>query len=93
MTSTTTPSPDVPLPPGAVMAEWQDLEYPGFEFRHFEGRRWVIDRDRTGQLVSSDDVEVYMRGTQKPDGTIDERHVVVHQLHSDDPSPRRRRVS
>jgi truncated hemoglobin YjbI len=26
-----------------------------------------------------------MRGTQKPDGTIDERHVVVHELHADNP--------
>jgi len=26
-----------------------------------------------------------MAGTQNPDGTLDEHHVVVHQLHADDP--------
>jgi hypothetical protein len=77
--TTTTPTPDVPLPPGAVMAEWQDLEFPGYAFRYFEGRHWVIEQDW------ADDAEVYIRGTQNPDGTIDEHHVVVHQLHADDP--------
>jgi hypothetical protein len=83
MTNTTTPTPDLPMPLGAVMAEWQDLEFPGSEFRYFEGRRWVIDQDRNAQFVTPA-VEVNMAGTQQPDGTIDERYVHVHQLHSDD---------
>jgi len=82
--TTTTPTPDVPLPPGVVEAYWQDLNYSGSAFRYFKGRRRVIDHHRDVRFVTPA-VEVHMAGTQDPDGTIDERYVVVHQLHADYP--------
>jgi hypothetical protein len=80
-TTTSNPCPDVPMPGGAVTAEWQDAGTPN-AFRYFEGSRWVVDRrvDR----ARSEDIEVYVAGTQEPDGTV-VRDIVVHQLHSDDP--------
>ncbi len=46
------------------------------------GSRWVVDRRE--DLPSSQDIEVYIRGTQDPDGTV-EREIVVNQLHAEDP--------
>jgi hypothetical protein len=82
MTHTTTP--DLPLPPGVVTARWQDLNFPGYEGRYFEGQRRVISQDRNANFRTPA-VEVNMAGTHQPDGTIDEYYVVVHQLHADYP--------
>ena len=62
--------------------------HPG-AFHYFEGSRWVVDRRE--DLPTSRDVEVYIRGTQDPDGMV-EREIVVHQLHADSPiTPRQAR--
>lgn len=73
----TTPSPDI-LAPWRRHGRMARPRHPQL-ISVFRGQHWVIDQDRT------DDAEVYMRGTQNPDGTIDEHHVVVHGLHADDP--------
>jgi hypothetical protein len=80
-TTPTTPFPQVPFPGGAVKADWHDLHSPN-AFRYFEGSRWAVDRRE--DLPSSEDIDVYIRGTQELDGTV-HREIVVHQLHSDDP--------
>jgi|SRR5271166_823681 len=87
-TTTTTPTHDVALRAGAAKGEWQDVGTPG-AFHYFEGSRWVVDRHE--DLPTSRDVEVYIRGTQDPDGMV-EREIVVHQLHADGPiTPRQAR--
>jgi hypothetical protein len=77
----TDPFPQVPFPAGAVKADWQDLGSPN-AFRYFEGEHRVVDRRE--DLPSSQDVLVYIAGTQALDGTV-EREIVVHQLHADHP--------
>jgi hypothetical protein len=78
---TTNPFPQVPFPAGAVKADWHDLHSLN-AFRYFEGAHRVVDR--RDDLPSSQDVLVYIAGTQALDGTV-EREIVVHQLHADEP--------
>jgi hypothetical protein len=75
------PLPQVSFPAGAVKADWPDLGSPN-AFRYFEGSRQVVDRRK--DLRGSQDILVYIAGTQELDGTV-EREIVVHQLHADDP--------
>jgi hypothetical protein len=75
------PSPHLPIPDGAVWAEWQDPGTPK-AFRYFEGSRWTVERDERANY--SQDVEVYIRGTQELDGAV-KREICVNQLHPDTP--------
>ncbi len=80
MTTATNPYPHLPFPAGAIKARWEDPGTPN-AYRYFEGRRWVVDR--RDDRASSEEIEVYVAGTQAPDVTV-AREVVVHELHADD---------
>lgn len=82
-TTATTTTPDLPIPAGAVWAEWQDLGTPD-AYRAFNGSRRVIKGDGTKRGIGNDDIPVRIVGTQQPDGTVD-RLMLVGPLHPDDP--------
>jgi hypothetical protein len=76
-TTQTDPYPDLPIPAGAVEAEWQDPGTPK-AFRYFEGKHWTVFREH------SRDIEVYVAGIQELDGSV-KREIVVHETHADEP--------
>ncbi len=84
-TTTTNPRPDVPLPAGAEKVyDWENPGTPG-AYRYFRGRVRTIPAEDTTNRPWSEDITVHVQGTQRPDGTIDEHDINVHQLHSDNP--------
>ncbi|BBY36310.1 hypothetical protein MMAN_04440 [Mycobacterium mantenii] len=84
MTTTTNPFPNVPLPAGAgIVDEWLDAGTP-HAYRTWHGWHRTIAADDPGDRPWSDDIEVYVHGTQATDGTVT-RHISVHQLHADNP--------
>ena len=78
-TTTTDPYPHIPLPAGAVTAEWQDPGTSGV-YRYFEGSHWVVGPSEDPR--QSQGGEVYVRGCQELDGTV-EREIAVYELHPD----------
>jgi hypothetical protein len=89
-TTTTNPYPDLPIPAGAVWAEWQDPGTP-YVYRLFAGSKRVIARSDASDSeptatagLGGREMELYIGGTQNPDGVI-ERHIVPPDLHPDRP--------
>jgi hypothetical protein len=81
--STTATTPDLPIPAGAVWAEWQDPGTP-HAFRLFNGSERVIARSDAKVGIGNKDMLMFIGGTQRPDGTV-ERHILPPDLHPDMP--------
>ncbi|GAB4672267.1 hypothetical protein [Mycobacterium avium] len=74
------PYPYLPVPTGAEWWEWADAGTPQAH-RNFHGTRRVIDR--RDDPYNAPDIEVYVRGWQHLDGSVD-REIVGHELNSDE---------
>lgn len=84
MTTATNPLPSVPCPAGAgIVDEWLDAGTP-HTYRTWHGVHRTIPADDPGNRPWSDDIEVYVHGTQTADGEVT-RHISVDQLHADNP--------
>jgi hypothetical protein len=75
MTTTTNPRPDVPLPAGAVTGQWHHSSTED-ELRYFEGTPRVVDADGDCAAIS-----VVIAGLQRPDGSVEQRRIVVKQTY------------
>jgi hypothetical protein len=82
--------PAIPLPAGACTAgDWIDVGGDS-PLRYFECRRRIIARrDPDDELA---DIEVYVAGMQRTDGSADPE-ICVHQLHRNMPIQSVRRAS